>query len=116
MNFLLIKRMMKKTNYILILLLTLPIFLNACQGIKDGLSGRKSENSDEFLVKKKDALVVPPDFMKLPKPGSENFNDEISKLEEETDIKKILNINTDSSEKSKKKFGSAEEFVLKNIK
>ena len=54
--------------------------------------------------------------MKLPNPESENSNDEISKLEEETDIKKILNINTDLSEKSKKKFGSAEEFVLKNIK
>ena len=79
---------MKKINYILILLLVIPIFLNACQGIKDGLSGRKSENS----------------------------NDEISKLEEETDIKKILNINTDQNEKSKKNFGSAEEFVLKNIK
>ena len=107
---------MKKINYILILLLVIPIFLNACQGIKDGLSGRKSENSDEFLVQKKNALVVPPDFMKLPKPDSENSNDAISKLEEETDIKKILNINTDQSEKSKKKFGSAEEFVLKNIK
>ena len=108
--------MMKKTNHVLILLLILPIFLNACQSIKDGLSGRKSENSDEFLVQKKNALVVPPDFMKLPKPDSENSNDAISKLEEETDIKKILNINTDLSEKSKKKFGSAEEFVLKNIK
>ena len=107
---------MKKINYILILLLVIPIFLNACQGIKDGLSGRKSENSDEFLVQKKNALVVPPDFMKLPKPESENSNDKISKLEEETDIKKILNINTDQSEKSKKKFDSAEEFVLKNIK
>ena len=107
---------MKKTNYILILLLILPIFLNACQGIKDGLSGRKSENSDEFLVQKKNALVVPPDFMKLPKPDSENLNDELSKQEDETDIKKILNINTDPSENSKKKFGSAEEFVLKNIK
>jgi hypothetical protein len=107
---------MKKINYILILLLVIPIFLNACQGIKDGLSGRKSENSDEFLVQKKNALVVPPDFMKLPKPESENSNDEISKLEEETDIKKILNINTDQNEKSKKNFGSAEEFVLKNIK
>ena len=107
---------MKKINYILILLLVIPIFLNACQGIKDGLSGRKSENSDEFLVQKKNALVVPPDFMKLPKPESENSNDKISKLEEETDIKRILNINTDQSETSKKKFGSAEEFVLKNIK
>ena len=107
---------MKKINYILILLLVIPIFLNACQGIKDGLSGRKSENSDEFLVQKKNALVVPPDFMKLPKPDSENSNDAISKLEEETDIKKILNINTEQSKKSKKKIGSAEEFVLKNIK
>ena len=108
--------MMKKTNYVLILLLILPTFLNACQSIKDGLSGRKSENSDEFLVQKKNALVVPPDFMKLPKPDSENSNDAISKLEEETDIKKILNINTEQSKKSKKKIGSAEEFVLKNIK
>ena len=109
--------MMKKNNYVfIILLLILTTFLNACQGIKDGLSGRKSENSDEFLVQKKNALVVPPDFMKLPKPDSENSNDEIFKLEEETDIKKILNINTDPSEKSKKQFGSAEEFVLKNIK
>jgi hypothetical protein len=107
---------MKKINYILISLLVIPIFLNACQGIKDGLSGRKSENSDEFLVQKKNALVVPPDFMKLPKPDSENSNDAISKLEEETDIKKILNINTEQSKKSKKKIGSAEEFVLKNIK
>ena len=107
---------MKKINYILISLLLSFTVLTACQSIKDGLSGRKSENSDEFLVQKKNALVVPPDFMKLPKPDSENYNDEISKLEEETDIKKILNINTDPSEKSKKEFGSAEEFVLKNIK
>ena len=51
--------MMIKTNYFLILLFLLPIFLNACQSIKDGLSGKKSENSDEFLVQKKNALVVP---------------------------------------------------------
>ena len=107
---------MKKTNYILILLLALPIFLNACQGIKDGLSGRKSENSDEFLVKKKNSLVVPPEFMKLPKPKVESFNDEQSKLAEETDIKKILNVKTNTIKKSQKKTGSAEEFVLQNIK
>jgi hypothetical protein len=108
--------MMKKTNYILIPLLALPIFLNACQGIKDGLSGRKSENSDEFLVKKKNSLVVPPEFMKLPKPKVESFNDEQSKLAEETDIKKILNVKTNTIKKSQKKTGSAEEFVLQNIK
>ena len=90
--------------------------MTSCQSIKDGLSGRKSENSDEFLVQKKNALVVPPDFMNLPKPGSKNSNDEISKLEEATDIKKILNVKTDPSKKSQEKFGTAEEFVIKNIK
>jgi len=50
--------MMKKNNYVfIILLLILTTFLNACQGIKDGLSGRKSENSDEFLVQKKMLLL-----------------------------------------------------------
>ena len=108
--------MMKKINYILIPLLALPIFLNACQGIKDGLSGRKSENSDEFLVQKKNALVVPPDFMKLPKPEAQNLNEEATILENETDIKKMLNVKSEPSENSKEKFGSAEEFVLKNLK
>ena len=107
---------MKKTNYILLLLFIFFTFLTSCQSIKDGLSGRKSENSDEFLVQKKNALVVPPDFMNLPKPGSKNSNDEISKLEEATDIKKILNVKTDPSKKSQEKFGTAEEFVIKNIK
>ena len=41
---------MKKINLYLIIL---SIILSSCQSIKDGLSGRKTENSDEFLVKKK---------------------------------------------------------------
>jgi len=39
-----------------------------------------------------------------------------SKLAEETDIKKILNVKTNTIKKSQKKTGSAEEFVLQNIK
>ena len=108
--------MMKKTNYILILLFLFFNLLSSCESIKDGLSGRKSENSDEFLVKKKNSLVVPPEFMKLPKPKVESFNDEQTKLAEETDIKKILNVKTNTIKKSQKKTGSAEEFVLQNIK
>ena len=38
---------------ILIFILITCSFLFSCQAVKDGLSGRKSENSDEFLVKKK---------------------------------------------------------------
>ena len=79
--------MIKNNNNIYIL--AFIIFLTSCQSVKDGLSGRKSENSDEFLVQKKNPLVLPPDFTKLPKPN-DNLEeiDEINRIEEETDIKK----------------------------
>ena len=35
------------------LLLLLFILLSSCQAVKDGLTGKKNNNSDEFLVKKK---------------------------------------------------------------
>ena len=58
---------MKKINFFLILLAFLS--LASCQSVKDGLSGNKGNNSDEFLVKKKAPLVLPPDFDQLPEPG-----------------------------------------------
>ena len=50
------------------LLLLLFILLSSCQAIKDGLTGKKNNNSDEFLVKKKNPLELPPDFDELPSP------------------------------------------------
>ena len=41
-----------------ILLLIFLLLLSACQAVKDGLTGRKHENSDEFLVEKKNALEI----------------------------------------------------------
>ena len=51
---------MKKFNFYLIIF---SFLLASCQSVKDGLSGRKTENSDEFLVKKKNPLVMPPKIM-----------------------------------------------------
>ena len=51
-----------------IILLILFISLYSCQSIKDGLTGKKYESSDEFLVIKKNPLVLPPDFKMLPEP------------------------------------------------
>ena len=42
---------MKKNKIFLILVSCLA--LTSCQSIKDGLTGNKAENNDEFLVKKK---------------------------------------------------------------
>ena len=107
--------MMKKINYLLPILITIMMLLTSCQSIKDGLSGSKSENSDEFLVQKKNPLVMPPDFLKLPKPD-EASEQEISSLEKETDIQNMLNIKKDQNELTESKFGKAEDFVLQNIK
>ena len=103
---------MKKFNFYLIIL---SIFLTSCQSVKDGLSGNKRENSDEFLVKKKSPLVMPPKYMELPKPTEETYNEEIQGLEKDIDLEDILNLEKSSKTKSTKS-GSAEDFVLEQIK
>ena len=43
------------------------IFLTGCQSIKDGLEGnKKTKSAEEFLIQKKNPLVLPPDYSKLP--------------------------------------------------
>ena len=104
---------MKKISLFILLL----IVTSSCQSIKDGLSGKKGENSDEFLVQKKNPLVLPPNYMELPKPKDDTLEDEITKINEETDIKKILDIDTSSSNsQSTGTSRSIEDFVLKKIK
>ena len=103
---------MKKINFYLIIF---SILLSSCQSIKDGLSGKKSENSDEFLVKKKNPLVMPPKFMELPEPKEKTFDEEIAAIEEADNIKNILDLEKIPSENSNKS-DSAEDFVLKQLK
>ena len=52
--------------YKLYLLFTALIFLTGCQAAKEGLTGEKRTNADEFLVEKKNPLVLPPEFGELP--------------------------------------------------
>ena len=103
---------MKINNIILILLVALVEL--SCQSIKDGLSGKKSENSDEFLVQKKSPLVLPPKFLELPQPKDKD--EENIQLEEEIDIEKILSIKSQTISETNKSNKTAEDFVLKNIK
>ena len=60
--------MYKKVTYILLF-----IFLVSCadsfDSVKRGLTGAKNTSADEFLVKKKDPLILPPDFENLPIPN-----------------------------------------------
>ena len=70
-------------------LLFFVLFLYSCSGAKDALQGKKrSDNSDEFLVEKKNPLTVPPDINELPVPLDQEEQDQT----EDLNIKKALKI------------------------
>ena len=102
---------MIKINFFLILLAFLS--LASCQSVKDGLSGNKGNNSDEFLVKKKNPLILPPDYSRLPDPKP---NPKILNSTNSDDIKKLLSLDDESDDFVIDNNDSIEEFVLKNIK
>mgnify|MGYP005992620555 CR=1 FL=1 len=105
---------MNKLNLSLIILIS--FFTLSCQSIKDGLSGTKNENSDEFLVQKKNPLVLPPNYMELPEPKSKDIENDVTLLEDETEIEKLFKSGSDINQTESKSFGKAEDFVLENIK
>ena len=86
---------MKKIKLNLILLIALVPLLTFCGGVRDALEGKKrSDQSDEFLVKKKNPLQMPPDMNKLPTPG-EDF--EISNQTNSGEVKDLLKIKDDNN-------------------
>ena len=107
------KNLFKNTLFILLILGA----LSACQSVKDGLTGTKQTNSDEFLVKKKNPLSLPPDFENLPEPTTLNKNGD--KNDTEISLKEILtkNANTKSTVSvSETSTGSLEKNILEKIK
>ena len=93
----------------------MALLITSCQSVKNALTGVKQENSDEFLVQKKNPLVLPPDFTDLPQPFEESS--QVTEVQIEEDIEKLLGMessseNTDNTTNS----SSIESFVLKKIK
>ena len=104
---------MKKNNIFLILLMMLVTA--SCQSLKNAVSGVKQENSDEFLVQKKNPLVLPPDFTDLPVPFDEASK--VTEVQIKDDIEKLLGMeNNTKSTGDTSDSSSIESFVLKKIK
>ena len=57
--------------------------ITSCQNLKDALQGKKYESSDEFLVIKKNPLVLPPNFNELPTPKDVAETNQIENIENE---------------------------------
>ena len=101
---------MKNLKLILICLL----LLNSCNSFSDAgkvLRNEKTRTTDEFLVKKKQPLVIPPDYSELPEP---NLKKE-ARTEENEGIKKILKAEEENTS-NKKKSSSVEESILNRIR
>ncbi len=87
-----------KIKKILSVILSL-ILLNSCTGFSDAIQGKKrSENSDEFLVQKKNPLTAPPDMDELPVPSDQEKRSEEISIDDSDKIKKALNIESNKTE------------------
>ena len=98
----------------ILLLLFFFILITSCGGLSDAgkvLRNEKKTTTDEFLVKKKNPLVLPPDYDKIPEPGSLPQK----KQTDEENIKDILKIPEKKLKKPNSNL-STEESILKKIR
>ena len=110
---------MKKNNYLIFLLFFLLLF-SGCQDVKKGFSGKKIDQGEEFLVIKKNPLVVPPDFEKMPVPKNEIKEPNSIDVEnnQDNDFKKLLKTqdqNVDLSD-PRENSGDLEKKIIDKIK
>ena len=109
--------MQKILNKIIIIIFFL---ITACASswddVKKGLGGAKRTSMDEFLVRKKEPLVMPPKWKNLPEPGGLMKSDD--EVREATDIEELIKLgkNKESSTNYEQGNGSFEESILKKIK
>ena len=109
--------MQKILNKIIIIVF---FFITACasswEDVKKGLGGGKKTSTDEFLVRKKEPLVMPPKWKNLPEPGGVMKSDDEDR--EATDIEELMKLgkNKESSTNYEQGNGNLEESILKKIK
>ena len=80
---------MKIIKNILVILIV-SFFIYSCAGFK---LKKKSTSGEEFLIEKKDPLVLPPDFSKLPKP-----NEKPETTDKDINIESVFNGNQNNAE------------------
>lgn len=98
------------------LILIIFLLASACTNLNDAkkvLKNEKTSSTDEFLVKKKEPLTLPPDYDKLPLPNSISENKDNS-LSNEEKIKKILTSEEENLSESSSS-SNLEETIIKQI-
>ncbi len=97
-----------------VLIILLFNFLNSCGSVTEGFTLKKSNTGDEFLVEKKNPLVLPPNFNELPEPSK--FDTVEQEYQNSIEEKIINNNNQTDEDPISSSAKTTEEFILKNIK
>ena len=98
--------MHKKIIYIL----SIIFFITSCEtmnSVKRGITGEKRASTDEFFIKKKYPLILPPDYENLPTP-----DERVVAMEEISSFEKSLET---SIEENSSTSSSIEDSILKKI-
>ena len=97
-------------NKKIIYILSIIFLITSCEtmgSVKRGLTGEKQESTDEFMIKKKDPLIMPPDYENLPTP-----EERIVAREEISNFEKSLGTSIEDNSPTS---SSTEESILKKI-
>ena len=111
--------MFKKIIYISFLV----FFATSCAGtydsVKRGITGQKQSATDEFLIEKKDPLILPPDYENLPTPDDRiAASEEISVFDENSEEDPRWNISGHEYSRRHYRFWSRrydESFFSRNV-
>ena len=103
-------KIMKKIRYLFLFL-----FLISCAAAEDAkkvFKNEKVKTTDEFLVKQKEPLILPPDYNKIPVPGSLSKD---GNSKDGNNIKKILK-NSQSKTPNNNNSSSVEDSIIDKIR
>ena len=99
----------------IIFILSISVLLASCQSTKDAFTLKKKDQIDEFLVEKKNPLVLPPEYGKLPAPQDGLIkSDEIENEENKIFVNNEIN-DLSSTVEVDSKPSSIEQSILKQI-
>ena len=79
-----------KLNKNLVISFLALIILVGCNSVKNTLTLKKDQSVDEFLIEKKNPLVLPPDYSELPVPKKQNETKKASVQDENIDLSEVL--------------------------
>ena len=101
----------KKTIFLMLLIFLVTSCADSWSNVKRGLTGAKQKSTDEFLVQKKDPLILPPDFESLPSPS-----DREEAIEEMSIFEKTLKQASETEITISSAGSSTEDSILKQIR